>query len=544
MQKVFVSYSHKNYQWVSKGDYDLILWLESQLLSEEIEVWWDRELKRLPGIEYEEMIKEKIAEADMAILLLSPEYASSQFIKDIEEPLIKQRYDQGELLILPIVITPPTVNQRKGRLAWMFSSLEVFPDDKRTVIDVREASNAEWSHLKANLVDGILNRFDEFEKAKEERIRLAEQKRIKEEQRAKKEAEKREQERIRREALEKKKQEEREKQIEKPQKTAVRKEKINASIQDAKSSKLVKIAMWLACVIAVIGIGWLSLSLYQNEQKKYLLYLSDSDFEIIEESGKYGFKLKKNDEVVIPIKYSKVENFDGGLARVSNDEKWGLINKAGKLVVPMLYDEISYLYSNYNGLRKVKLGNKYGMINIKGELVIPLEYEYLLVSGDLVDVKKNSKCGFINFQNEEVIPLKYDNTFYFSDGLCGVSLNNKYGYVDKLGNEVIPLIYDSADSFSEGLAAVKKDGKWGYIDTQWNVVIDFAPYDRVWSFGEDGLATVCLYGDYGAIDKTGKVVIPIIYDKQFSFRQGKAEVQLKGQKFVIDITGKRINETK
>ncbi len=544
MKKVFVSYSHKNHQWVSKGEYDLILWLESQLQSEGIEVWWDRELKRLPGIEYEEMIKEKIADANMAILLLSPEYASSKFIKEIEEPLIRERYDKGELLILPIVITPITNNQRKSRLAWMFDTLEIVPNDKSTLLDIREEGVAKWSYLRTDLVNGICNRFAEFDKIQEEKLLLAEKKRKEAELKARKEAERLAQEQAKREAIEKRKLEQQKKKKEQDEKVAARKEKIDANIQHIKSSKLAKITMWLACVFAVIGIGWLMLRLYQNEQKKYLLYLSDSDFEIVEEGGRYGFKLKKNEDVVIPIKYSKVETFDSGLARVSNDEKWGLINKAGKIVVPIMYDEIDYQYSNYNGLRKVKLGNKYGLINVKGELVIPLEYEYISVSEGLIDVRKNSKEGFVNFKNEVVVPLKYDNTYSFSNGLCVVCLNNKYGYVDAQGNEVIPLVYDGANSFSEGLASVSKNGKWGYIDAQGNVVIDFAPYDSASSFGADGLATVCLYGDYGAIDKTGKVVIPLIYDKQFWFNQGKANVQLKGQKFVIDITGKRIEETK
>lgn len=53
--------------------------------------------------------------------------------------------------------------------------------------------------------------------------------------------------------------------------------------------------------------------------------------------------------------------------------KWGCVDKIGKLVVDMLYEEVLSYFGN---LVVVKLNNKYGFVNIKiGKLVIELMYE-------------------------------------------------------------------------------------------------------------------------------------------------------------------------
>ena len=47
---------------------------------------------------------------------------------------------------------------------------------------------------------------------------------------------------------------------------------------------------------------------------------------------------------------------------------------------------------------------------------------------------------------------------------------------------------------------------------------------------------------WGFIDKTGKEIIPLIYDEIVSFfSKGVARVRIKEEKFYIDKTGQRVN---
>ena len=61
-------------------------------------------------------------------------------------------------------------------------------------------------------------------------------------------------------------------------------------------------------------------------------------------------------------------------------------------------------------------------------------------------------------------------------------------------------------------------------------------YDLIGGFRE-GLAQVGLKGKYGFVDTTGKEVVPLKYDSTGSFREGLAEVSLNGKSGKIDRAG-------
>ena len=103
---------------------------------------------------------------------------------------------------------------------------------------------------------------------------------------------------------------------------------------------------------------------------------------------------------------------------------------------------------------------------------------------------------------------------------------------------IIELAFDADDikDFHECLAAIKRNGKWGFIDKTGKLVIPCV-YDAVDEF-HDGLARVNKDGKLGFIDKTGKVVIPLEYDAIGIFHEGLASVKNNGKYGFIDTTGK------
>lgn len=163
-KKIFISYSHQNMEWAQENGYNLLPWLENQLAPEGISVWWDKDLKRMPGIEYEQRIYSKIDEADLAILLISQEYAASSFIRDKEELRIKKRYERGELMILPLMISPISNMYKNNRLAWIFD-LQIFPEATNPLIDIVK-DKSRWESTKVDLLDGIYNRITSTKKVK------------------------------------------------------------------------------------------------------------------------------------------------------------------------------------------------------------------------------------------------------------------------------------------------------------------------------------------------------------------------------------------
>lgn len=164
-------------------------------------------------------------------------------------------------------------------------------------------------------------------------------------------------------------------------------------------------------------------------------------------------------------------NFKNGGAIVKRDEKYGLINREGKEVVPLgKYEDISQ--TSENGLFQVRRHKRKGYINTDGKEVInPDNYKYVSkFNNGMVCVKSKGdegQKGYLNKDGVEVIPLGiYDWCRSFSDGLAAVSKNDKYGYINTKGKVVIDFVYDSAEEFAEGRAWVKKDGRTYLIDTE------------------------------------------------------------------------------
>ena len=200
-----------------------------------------------------------------------------------------------------------------------------------------------------------------------------------------------------------------------------------------------------------------------------------------------------------------------GLQGVRKNGKYGYIDKTGKEVIPLIYDEARGFSS---GRAVIKLNDKEGLIDTKGNLVVNNVYDYCSsVYEDMIVVGINGKKN---------------------------ALDRKYGYVDKNGNVIVEPTYSVAFDFSEGLAAVMINEKYGFIDKTGKLVIE-AKYNNVGIYGfKEGLARVSLDGYYGYINKSGETVIPFTYDYAYDFKKGKAEVSKDGRTFYIDKTGKEI----
>ena len=136
---------------------------------------------------------------------------------------------------------------------------------------------------------------------------------------------------------------------------------------------------------------------------------------------------------MINVKGKYTVEFSEGYASLQINEKWGYIDKTGKIAIEPKYD---MAYSFTDGLALVSEGGREGFIDTDGNYVIKLT--------DKVDYAS------------------------FSDGYALIRKGNKWGFIDKKGNIVIkPAFYGAAD-FKEGFASImeKVGDKYlsGYIN--------------------------------------------------------------------------------
>lgn len=289
---------------------------------------------------------------------------------------------------------------------------------------------------------------------------------------------------------------------------------------------------------------------------------------------------KKEEKCVVPDVevYDKVGCLRDGLAGVikQSDDQYdkanrvGYIDKDGQLIIPFQFDAIvageggeSLDFNDFSeGLAAISKNDKYGFIDTKGKVLIEPKYDWASsFSNGLAVVSAEGLYGAIDKQGKTVIPFEYQALADFHDGFATAArpakdpedYESKYGLINKQNEVVIPFMYESMGNLSESLIAVKKDGKWGYVDTTNKSIITInLAYEMVNDFS-DGLAAVFSYEEnsdnleYGYIDKTGKIVIPMQFTKAYwddtegliDFNNGIAVVNDKeGRTFCIDKKGK------
>ena len=237
-------------------------------------------------------------------------------------------------------------------------------------------------------------------------------------------------------------------------------------------------------------------------------------------TSKLNGYINRKGEILIPAKYNVALPFDNNVARVESEGKASYINPQGKVILDYsTYKAINF----YKGFAIVQDAiNKTGVIDSQGKIIIPVIYDDIVRNFDgeqqYFIVTLNKKYGLINTNGNMIAQIKYDYLTGFYKNYAVVVLGKLDGVINKTGKEIIPPKYsliinnDKVDekSVSEGFFLVQKEDKYGYVDTN-GVEIVAPKYEDARKFIKD-LAPVKLNGKWGFINKKGEIVVPIKYD--------------------------------
>ncbi|KAA9338994.1 WG repeat-containing protein [Adhaeribacter soli] len=269
--------------------------------------------------------------------------------------------------------------------------------------------------------------------------------------------------------------------------------------------------------------------------------------------------------IKIKPKYKQAEPFEGSVARIADSLSWGLIDEKGKEIIKPRYKTINEFE---NGLALVSTFNyNSGIIDQKGQEIVPAVYQKVTVEmlKDLhVPVIKatqpkdltweeqknrikrtNTKTGLFSREGKPILPVIYDEIVYLGGGLFSVFQGADASVFKIDGTEIPSLKHHVPSAFHDPRAPKEPimlvhQRKLGFIDRTGKVVIPMV-YESGQDFSE-GLAGVYLDQKWGYINKANKLEIPATFEGVTPFQKGLAIVKKESLWGIIDRTGKVVTD--
>ncbi|MBQ3474798.1 MAG: WG repeat-containing protein [Bacilli bacterium] len=288
---------------------------------------------------------------------------------------------------------------------------------------------------------------------------------------------------------------------------------------------------------------------------KLFLFKKDETMGILNTDGKeiYTFKVDEVDDKKIDVEVSEVTsetNKENRYAKVKVNKSSTIVNVySGKELYGYTLNDINVLNNNVFYIKADKEEDNSTYFIIKDDDIKYKTDKYKRVRVDDVNsniaicVKDDMNIDYINIEDKTVINTSENNEYTYGSGLLLEKTHsfdtnedkyNIYTYNDLKGSfsEYIPV---TKEFKNEKLAVEISDKKYNYINSTGNLINDQL-YDYIEDFNEYGYAIVAKDNNYGIIDKDGREIVPLKYNKvEFIDKDLFKNIQenLKQELFVI-----------
>lgn len=268
--------------------------------------------------------------------------------------------------------------------------------------------------------------------------------------------------------------------------------------------------------------------------------------------GKIGI-IKPNGEILIsPINIKAISKINDQLYTVYQDDKMGLINHFGKIVLSIEYDQIGIISEEYLSVNKE---GKLGAFSLEGTFILPLNYDrielfdnnffwvveqdknYLFTKkgrivkpSNVSDIQRlNNQYsivkidGYWNIKKENVVfesNLLIDDIKYLNKNLFGIKIKEAWYLTDERYNKISNTSFTNIIFQQDGFITVKIGDKTGLVDNK-GVEIIPAIYEWLGKYSK-GLIQARFNKKYGVINLQNEVVIDFLYDELKEFESGLA----------------------
>ncbi|MEM1327384.1 MAG: WG repeat-containing protein [Bacteroidota bacterium] len=239
------------------------------------------------------------------------------------------------------------------------------------------------------------------------------------------------------------------------------------------------------------------------------------------QNGKWGF-IDRNGKVVVPFQFGRVGNVKNGLFWATTGSGISYFDTEGQLAIAGPFDQA---YDFEGKVARVVEDRKFGLIDEIGNYIVRPKFIDInnFDENNLAIVRYGSdrvRYGILNMSGDIITSNSYNDIRPYSEGRAAVKVKDKYGYIDTNGKLVIPTNYARVSTFVEGRAAVQENGECGYVDRNGNVIVDLA-YSKCLAFNSGRAVVYKGYRRAGLLDDAGDAIIQPSLNRLINFQNGR-----------------------
>lgn len=280
------------------------------------------------------------------------------------------------------------------------------------------------------------------------------------------------------------------------------------------------------------------------------------DYERFEENGKVGIRDGQG-HIVVPASFDALGWSDGGFSLIGQitgyrqGKRWGLLNLKKEFITKAIYEGLTYAGGALVLVRHdhENTAPKYGCLDLTGKLVIPIIYDEIKVDNLRAIVMKKEGTrylhGLVDFNHRVILPVTYkritplgtlrfavqnfedkialcsddgawstgfdiDSVSVFQHDLAVFHKNLHQGIIDRTGVIRADALYRQIEISGPGFIRAKMPDTWKTIDMDQRPLRSIEADDIVAS--GDNLNLIRLGKQFGLVDSLFQPVIPVAYD--------------------------------
>lgn len=308
-------------------------------------------------------------------------------------------------------------------------------------------------------------------------------------------------------------------------------------------------------------ISFSDLTLYQMKRAQYIFCILllaivsvAQGYSVFQDNGKVGLKNEAG-KVLIPAKYEALGWSDGEFSVLNNvtgyrsNGRWGLISLSNHLITKAEFEEIAPVDASLLIARKkstLSLRIVSGVINAAGKELIPFQYDHIRVSSlrAIVFTKMGNqyKYGLIDLENKTLIPQQFKNIRSIGSLRYAVeNFEGKMALYSESGKQITNFTIDSISSFKKNFAIIHQGLHQGLIDR--DGVVKIEPKYREVKIEDDGSVYTRQLATWLFLDGQNNLIKKVQADSISGISKNLLKVSTAGIVQLTDYTLKPVSST-